>query len=373
MSARTAAAANSTRHAVYDISTPPEEESTADTEPSQGAGSSRDHETIMQCIICFEEDVDTKMMPCEHAHFCNTCAGLVLYGAVHDRPVCPVCRAPVTDIASATMTEVRQQSGERPRTAREANYYAALVHAQQQAGTMTFVGNQTAGEMMPVLASSLQALTHYDRRPRGKGRGRGPGREGPYFPWWPGEWESIEVYQSQKLEDDEVGLMPDTGAHDNLCGELWARRQAEVCVKASKEISQHVTDHPQVVKGVGKGKQTASYEVKLGLGLLDTEGEAFEDTFTAPCLEGSSVPGLLGIRSLKKCDALIRCKTGEIWFLGKGGAEIKPSPGSRCFQMKEAPSGHWMIPISHFRADAKLQEWHLVSERAAARGDQQSN
>ena len=326
----------------------------------------------MQCIICFENNVDTKMMPCGHAHFCNTCAGLVLHRAVHDSPVCPVCREPVTEIASATAIEVRQQSGERPRAAREANSYASLLHAQQQTGAMSFVSGQTAGDMMPVLASSLQALTQYDRRPRGKGKGRGPRRGEPYFPWWPGEWESIEVYQAQRMDDNEVGLMPDTGAHDNLCGELWARRQAEVCLKANKEISQHAMDHPRVVKGVGKGKQAATYEVKLSLGLLDAESEAFEDTFTAPCLEGSSVPGLLGIRSLKKCDALIRCKTGEIWFLGKGGVDITPSPGSRCFQMKEAPSGHWMIPISHFRADAKQQEWHLVSERAAAHGDQSS-
>ena len=84
------------------------------------------------------------------------------------------------------------------------------------------------------------------------------------------------------------------------------------------------------------------------------------------------MPGLLGIRSLKKCDALIRCKTGEIWFLGKGGVEVKPSPGSRCFQMKEAPSGHWMIPISHFRTDAIKQEWHLVAERDGASGNPQT-
>ena len=114
---------------------------------------------------------------------------------------------------------------------------------------------------MPVLASSLQALTQHDRRPpvpwKGKGKkgkGKGPWRREPYYPWWPGELESIEVYQALQMNDDEVGLMPDTGAHDNLCGEIWARRQAQVCISANREISQQAMDNPRVVKGVGKGK-----------------------------------------------------------------------------------------------------------------------
>ena len=59
------------------------------------------------------------------------------------------------------------------------------------------------------------------------------------------------------------------------------------------------------------------------------------------------------LEKLEKNDALIRCKTGEMWFLGSGGVQIIPSPGSRHFQMKKARSGHWMLPINKFKKDAK--------------------
>ena len=62
----------------------------------------------------------------------------------------------------------------------------------------------------------------------------------------------------------------------------------------------------------------------------------------------SGIPGLMGIQSLERNNALIRCRTGEIYFLGEGGADIKASPGSRHFQMKKGKTGHWMLPISNF-------------------------
>ena len=40
------------------------------------------------------------------------------------------------------------------------------------------------------------------------------------------------------------------------------------------------------------------------------------------------MPGLMGIKHLKKEEALIRCRTGEMWFWGQGGVEIKASPGT---------------------------------------------
>ena len=69
----------------------------------------------------------------------------------------------------------------------------------------------------------------------------------------------------------------------------------------------------------------------------------------------------MGIQSLERNDALIRCKTGEIWFLGQGGVHIQPSPGSRHFQMKKARSGHWMIPISRFTKNAPSKGMTLAT------------
>eukprot|EP00959_Pyramimonas_sp_CCMP1952_P041220 862243-Pyramimonas_sp.AAC.2 len=62
--------------------------------------------------------------------------------------------------------------------------------------------------------------------------------------------------------------------------------------------------------------------------VVATDGVYHWELFRAPCIENSRVPGLIGIQSLERNGALIRCKTGEIWFLGPGGAKIEASPGS---------------------------------------------
>ena len=105
----------------------------------------------------------------------------------------------------------------------------------------------------------------------------------------------------------------------------------------------------RAVQGVG-GQQSATFEVDLATGTLDVEGRLYESFYRAPCLDNSNVPGLLGIKALKHEDALIRCSTGEMWFLGRGGMDMKVSPGIRHFQMREALGGHWMLPVSQFFA-----------------------
>ena len=189
-----------------------------------------------------------------------------------------------------------------------------------------------------------------------------------FGPWWPEESEGIYLAQEFPMSDDEVGILPDTGAHDGLCGSLWARTQAQKCQAAGKHVGQKLLNVPRSVQGVGNGSQQAQYEVSLAAGIQDTEGRYYEEKYKAPCLEGSGIPGLMGIISLERNDALIRCKTGEMWFLGPGGAEIKASPGSRHFQMRKAKSGHWMLPISRFNQAASSGGITLNTEDATASG-----
>ena len=128
-----------------------------------------------------------------------------------------------------------------------------------------------------------------------------------------------------------------------------------------------------VVQGVGNGVQTADYEVTLTCVLKDTDGRLYEESYTAPCLEGSRLPGLIGIQTLSRNDALIRCRTGELWYLGPGGAEIKPSPGSRHFQMRKAKTGHWMLPVGHYGEKAQSYGTNLHTEAAASSPPVQSS
>ena len=170
------------------------------------------------------------------------------------------------------------------------------------------------------------------------------------MPWWPvnDDTDADSTFLVEQLGENEVGILPDTGAHDDLCGDAWAQRLAARCNAAGQPIEQRVLDQPRVVQGVGKGHQAAAYEVILTTATNDVDGNNVIGQFRAPCLRHSGVPGLMGIKTLKAKDALIRCSTGEMWFLGKGGVDIRVSPGSKHFQMKESPGGHWMLPVAAF-------------------------
>ena len=106
--------------------------------------------------------------------------------------------------------------------------------------------------------------------------------------------------------------MPDTGAHDGLCGDEWARHQATQCLAHGKAIHQYTLAQARVVAGVGQGTPSTNYGVSLTAGLQDTSGKYHEESFEPPCLKRSGVPGLTGIRSLRRNEALIRCNTREI-------------------------------------------------------------
>ena len=183
---------------------------------------------------------------------------------------------------------------------------------------------------------------------------------------WPVKRPEEHCHDDLFLQDDEVGVMPNTGAPDGLCGSVWADQQAQLCRQAGKPASQRLMQAPCSIQGVGNGVHTVHQEVELTAGLQDSSGNLYEERYIAPCLENSGVPGFMGIQSLERNNALIRCRTGEIWFLGRGGVRIKPSPGSRHFQMKKARSGHWFLPISKFSSSRVDSSGISLTTAAAA-------
>ncbi len=80
--------------------------------------------------------------------------------------------------------------------------------------------------------------------------------------------------------------MPDTGAHDGLCGGVWARKQATEALAAGHECHQDKMQVPRRVAGVGQGSQQAEFEVILPAAMVDTDGVAYVEKFKAPCIEG---------------------------------------------------------------------------------------
>ena len=286
-----------------------------------------------KCVVCLDRLASHMLLPCRHAHFCGECCDFLIGGATDSMfPECPVCRARIDSAEEAETQTIMAQRAVRLHARSMAESYASLLRRCMQRPAAT--SPSSTGPNDGVVRSI-------------------------FGPWWPAEAdtpEDPELFQhyisALSLADGEVGLLPDTGAHDGLCGSHWAVSQAKHCQTADKPLSQRPLKDPRTVQGVGKGSQQAEFEVTLTCGLQDVDGNFHEQEYTAPCLDDSHIPGLMGIKSLKNLDALIRCKTGEMWFLGSGGATIRTSPGSKHFQMKEARSGHWLLPVSKFGKNA---------------------
>ena len=67
---------------------------TAATMTAVTVGTARESPSTAPCVICFEADVDTALVPCGHYMLCARCA----HNLVSREAPCPMCRAPVDSV-----------------------------------------------------------------------------------------------------------------------------------------------------------------------------------------------------------------------------------------------------------------------------------
>lgn len=165
------------------------------------------------------------------------------------------------------------------------------------------------------------------------------------FPWWEVDDPPLTplIYHLRtRRKDGSVGLLIDPGAHDNLTGDQTADQMCDEvgCQMNKRPMNQHLP-----VEGVGRNPQTAFESTKIEMRLLDIDGNTSEATYTAPMIMDSSLPPLLGNKTLRKTKAIIDCGDGKMVLPGPGGVEVKLSPGSRVFDLELTDSGHYVLPI----------------------------
>ena len=59
----------------------------------------------------------------------------------------------------------------------------------------------------------------------------------------------------------------------------------------------------------------------------------------------SSLPPLLGLKSLRKMKAVVDTATPALIIPGPGGLEFKLSPGTYVHELKMSESGHLILPV----------------------------
>ena len=85
---------------------------------------------------------------------------------------------------------------------------------------------------------------------------------------------------------------------------------------------------------------------------------------TTPCVQQSTLPGLMGLEALRKTRAVLDFSKMELHFLGPAEYELGHClpPGTDTFDLEVAPSGHLVLPCSEFKhvADLKKTDYALT-------------
>ena len=117
----------------------------------------------------------------------------------------------------------------------------------------------------------------------------------------------------------DVSMLADVGAYNHVASSAWleASRRSAAQAGRSSEISSTILPAPLSIAGVGKGTQSCQQQLtapgRLCCGTTIT--------FTAPCVPEYECPGLLGLQSMDRMNAVVFCVENTIVSLPPGTAK----------------------------------------------------
>ena len=165
---------------------------------------------------------------------------------------------------------------------------------------------------------------------------------------------------STELTDGQHALLIDPGSVNNLTGGEWVRRGASLAIAAGKRGGIQATkrNEPLRVSGVGTNPQECHYNTTLPLSLRDIHGNTIECTYTAPTINSSTLPALLGLNTLIKMGGIMDFRNMQLHFTGPGPCNYTSHlpEGTSTFEMKQAPSGHVMLPCCKYPAKSETSK-----------------
>ena len=163
--------------------------------------------------------------------------------------------------------------------------------------------------------------------------------------------------ETRLAEHGLMGLLVDPGSIGNLAGETWAVDMATDAVANSRKPDQYKRERPLKVSGVGSGSQVANHNVVLPICCQQLSGNHSSGSFETATVRKSGLPGIIGLASLTNRRAILDMNTKQLHFCGPGDYDLVKMlpPGTESFQLKEAPSGHLLLPCNHYKSCDKQQ------------------
>ena len=116
-----------------------------------------------------------------------------------------------------------------------------------------------------------------------------------------------------RLTDGRPAILIDPGSVGNLGGGDWAREVAKVAMQHNRIL-------PVAIRRI--------------------DGTHSRSTFQIPVVNHSTLPGLLGLQSMRDRNAILDMKTLRLHFCGPGEYDLSPC--------ELAPSGHFVLPCSEY-------------------------
>jgi hypothetical protein len=159
------------------------------------------------------------------------------------------------------------------------------------------------------------------------------------FPVW-----DMVFHANVKLEDGREGLLVDTGAVRNLTGSAWVDRMSRLGQAHGRGTEVDKLERKESVEGVGPGSTQCENRATVPIALADGS----LGTYAASMIESSDVPALLGLRSLQQMGAVIDLQHDQLIMVGKGGFDMKLSPGSSVHRLERSSIGHLFLPASEW-------------------------
>ena len=155
----------------------------------------------------------------------------------------------------------------------------------------------------------------------------------------------LEAFHTRvRLSGNREGLLVDLGAHDNLTGSEWVERVGAWLSKhhPKERVQTSKLGRTISIEGVGTNPDRCENAVRVPLHMADGESA----TFDAPVIPNSSVPALLGMRSLAAKRAVVDVSAKTLTFPGPGQVQMILPPGSRTYNLEVTPTGHLLLPVT---------------------------
>ncbi|CAK9099803.1 unnamed protein product [Durusdinium trenchii] len=246
--------------------------------------------TCTICLTAFEQGDDVLRASCDHV-FHALCFSELMQHSAEDGVQCPNCRAPCTAV-STWLYMIPLAS-----TANVGTATASAEDPEQANAVNTPVPTEDGWDSEEEPFHSPQPSPHEDEE-------EDDGRSRQSFAWWPvprhrsgphaGEPVAEATYHSQVRLRQGMGLLIDPGSYGNLVG-------------SEKQIT------------------------------------------PPPVVEESSAPALLGLRSLKRHNAILDMSRNMLHLLPDDTqAELVLPTGAESFPLEQSESGHLLLPFTDF-------------------------